>query len=1129
MNTRSERFDFTADDARAGFRLHRCEVLNWGTFDKAVWVMPLDGDNALLTGDIGSGKSTLVDALTTLLVRADRIVYNKAAGAETKERSLVSYIRGHYKSEKDDLALGAKAVALRERQTYSVLLAYFHNEGYGQGITIAQVFALLDGQSQPERMYVVAEGDLTIRQDFADFGSDLKDLRKRLRRDPRVQIFDSFSQYETAFRRLFGIQNPQALNLFYQTVSMKSVGNLTAFIREHMLEAPPVQEQIDRLCNDFDNLNAAYEAVQKARRQLEVLTPLVADCDRHEAEVATMEELRGSREALEPFVAGLRVELLDARIRTKEAEVARLTERAAALARELEALRQRETDLRRSIDDQGGRRLEDIRREIEQLAKERQRLQAMTEVFERDCAVLGLDAPESEAAFEAMRRDAVAAQAALQGEETGLRQERVDLGISFQQARDQGRALEQELASLRARRSNIPLPSIELRARMCEALGLLPEDVPFAGEHLRVADTERDWEAAIERYLHNFGVSLLVPERLYAQVARYVDRTHLKGRLVYFRVREEAARPQWPDDARSLVHKLQVKQDSPFAPWLEAELCRRDLVCTDNLEEFARQPRAMTPQGQIKSGGARHEKDDRRPLGDRAQYVLGWTNEDKIRALSGQLDALVGRLTELSRAIERCEERSRALSSRRSALEGMLRVERFADMDWRPVAARIAELEAERRRLSDESDVLRLLKEELDRTLAVISETQVKSDELREGRGKESSRLEGYQEQRREAETTAACDQFLKERFFPPLSAMQAEVLGDRAMSVENSRGLEREWRETLQRRIDAVDKRIKALYERVIPRMEQFKQAFPEASREMDASLEAADDFRRLRDTLLADDLPRHEATFKTMLNENAINGMVLFQNELDKQQQDIREKIAVINQSLRAIAYNPGTYIELGSDATQDPQVRDFRRDLRACLEDTLTVSADELYAERKFLQVKALIDRFNGRKDASEADRRWRELVTDVRNWFVFSASERWQADHTVKEFYSDSAGKSGGQKEKLAYTILASALAYQFGLEWGAVRSRSFRFVMIDEAFGRGSDESARYGLELFRSLNLQLLIVTPFQKINVIEDYVRTVHVVHNEGGRQSKVMTLSVEDYRARKALYGALAGELAP
>ena len=138
--------------------------------------------------------------------------------------------------------------------------------------------------------------------------------------------------------------------------------------------------------------------------------------------------------------------------------------------------------------------------------------------------------------------------------------------------------------------------------------------------------------------------------------------------------------------------------------------------------------------------------------------------------------------------------------------------------------------------------------------------------------------------------------------------------------------------------------------------------------------------------------------------------------------------------------------------------------------------------------------------------------------MRNWFVFAASERWREDDSEHEHYSDSGGKSGGQKEKLAYTILAASLAYQFGLEWGAVRSRTFRFVVIDEAFGRGSDESAQYGLRLFAQLNLQLLIVTPLQKIHIIEPFVSSVGFVHNEEGRDSKLRNLSIEEYRAEKA-----------
>ena len=46
----------------SGFRLIRLELYNWGTFDQRVWALDANARNTLLTGDIGSGKSTIVDA-----------------------------------------------------------------------------------------------------------------------------------------------------------------------------------------------------------------------------------------------------------------------------------------------------------------------------------------------------------------------------------------------------------------------------------------------------------------------------------------------------------------------------------------------------------------------------------------------------------------------------------------------------------------------------------------------------------------------------------------------------------------------------------------------------------------------------------------------------------------------------------------------------------------------------------------------------------------------------------------------------------------------------------------------------------------------------------------------------------
>lgn len=183
--------EFIGDDALAGFRLQRLEVLNWGTFDAKVWTLHLGGKNALLTGDIGSGKSTLVDAVTTLLVPSQRIAYNKAAGAEARERSLRSYVLGYYKSERQDTLGSVKPVALRNPNSYSVVLGVFHNEGYGKTVTLAQVFWMKDVQGQPARFYAACERDLSITADFSRFGTDIAQLRKRLRGD-QVEVFDSF-------------------------------------------------------------------------------------------------------------------------------------------------------------------------------------------------------------------------------------------------------------------------------------------------------------------------------------------------------------------------------------------------------------------------------------------------------------------------------------------------------------------------------------------------------------------------------------------------------------------------------------------------------------------------------------------------------------------------------------------------------------------------------------------------------------------------------------------------------------------------------------------------------------------------------------------------------------------------
>ncbi len=356
--------DFAQNNERAGFRLRRIELFNWGTFHNKVWRLLPQGDNALLTGDIGSGKSTLVDAITTLLVPAQRITYNKAAGAEAKERTLKSYVMGYYKSERSDAGLSARAVALRDHNAYSVILGHFYNEGFDQHVSLAQVFWIKETQGQPARFYVVAQQPLSIAEHFADFGSDISALKKRLRHSSQVNVFDSFPPYGAAFRRRFGIDNEQALELFNQTVSMKSVGNLTDFVREHMLEAFPVDARIEALVGHFDDLNRAHEAVLKAKAQIEALEPLAADAQRYHELSLQVAELRGCREALRPWFARLKGELLEKRLEGLAQELTRLNQRIETLNTERQAQHAHRDELKRAIAENGGDHIERIRAEI---------------------------------------------------------------------------------------------------------------------------------------------------------------------------------------------------------------------------------------------------------------------------------------------------------------------------------------------------------------------------------------------------------------------------------------------------------------------------------------------------------------------------------------------------------------------------------------------------------------------------------------------------------------------------------------------------------------------------------------------------------------------------------------------
>lgn len=1116
--TNSLELDFSSDDSAAGFRLERLEILNWGTFNNQVWTFNLQGKNALLTGDIGSGKSTLVDAVTTLLVPAHRIAYNKAAGAENKERSLRSYVLGYYKSERLENSIGGKPVALRDHRNYSVILGVFRNEGFGQSVTLGQVFSLKEPAGKPVTFYVTSESELSITQDFSDFGHDINNLRKKLRKN-NAEIFDSFPPYGTWFRRRFGINNEQALELFHQTVSMKSVGNLTDFVRSHMLEPFDVAQRIKHLIEHFEDLNRAHESIMKARRQVELLTPLTEECDRHALLLLETETMRACREALAGWFAQLKQTLLEKRLFNLKDELQRHKNAIAVTAEQLLEKRNQERQLHADIAANGGDRLEQLSLEITHREQEKNRRLKAAENYNTLLREINLSAVKDHEEWLATRHLLQINVSELADREAELQQQQNELNLAFSRKRETHQELSEEINNLRLRRSNIDARQIKLRADICSALGLDEEHIPFVGELLAVREEEKIWEGAAERLLHSFGLSILVADEHYAQVAQWVENNHLRGRLSYFRVNAGTHYAALSPLPGAISEKLQIKPDTVWYDWLERRLQQFNHICCDTLEQFRRESKAITRSGQIKSPGDRHEKDDRHNINDRSRYILGWSNKEKIAVLEKQARDLEHDLAELGGELASVDRKLKTLQQQRDIYNRLGEHNDYQAMNWQPLAQEIARLEAEKRELEAASDRLAVLNQRLEDVVQAIQTLETAHTDKIEQRVRIQEKIDRAEENLLEAESIqkTANEQNMC-RHYPQLEQWREEALPGRQISVESCDNCQQEMRSWLQAKIDSEDKKLGRSRDKIITSMTDYNNQFPLETQEIDVSLESADEYRQMLSALRADDLPRFEARFKQLLNENTINDIASFQSQLNRERETIKERIEKINDSLIPVDYNPGRYIALVVQLSTDADIRDFQSELRVCTEGALTGSEDEQYSEDKFLQVKRIIERFRGREGLSDQDKRWTMKVTDVRNWFTFSASERWREDHTEHEHYPDSGGKSGGQKEKLAYTILAASLAYQFGLEWGEKHSRSFRFVVIDEAFGRGSDESAQYGLELFKRLNLQLLIVTPLQKIHIIEPYVANVGFVHNEAGKISRLRNISIDDYRQEKA-----------
>jgi len=637
------------------------------------------------------------------------------------------------------------------------------------------------------------------------------------------------------------------------------------------------------------------------------------------------------------------------------------------------------------------------------------------------------------------------------------------------------------------------------------------------------------WESAIERLLHHFALQLIIPDQYYGKVSQYVNQHDLRGRIIYQKFNKKAVAPNifHSSDPDELITKLEFK-DSAYTEWVKNEISLKfNYICTDDLETFRLSDKALTSAGQIKNA-ARHEKDDRPEIKNRQFYILGWDNKEKISVLKEAVTQLNGRISEAEKTITYLQNQETRIRKSTESITSFLSFDTYKKIDWWTLSAQIQENTSRIAELQETNDRVKTLKEQMEglvQSIAVLTgELDTTKDNLR---ALEASIGQQQQKLRDAINTLNTYEGMAVEE---QLSRFERQFIQDVEVNIENIDGLRTRRQQKLGDDIGNLKDRLRELESEA----EGLMRAFIQPERYLVDQFEDWNaDTHRLRDRaefideylatltrLEEQELVEYKLQFKKYLNEEMITKMSDFQTWLEMQEEEIDGNIETLNGSLEKISFksNPPTFIQLDSEKDYSPKVKLFKSQLNDWKPNLVEFerTKDDNILEQSFNKIKSTLDYL-------AQDENMRKEVLDVRNWLKFKAVEHHREDPSkIFRSYTGTAKLSGGESAQLTYTILGSAIAYQFGIHSEGLNTNSFRFICVDEAFSKQDDEKARFLMELCKQLHLQVMVVSPAkaEEVAIVEPYIARVHFVQRKDNRHSVLYDMPIKQLQEHREQY---------
>ncbi|TXH60556.1 MAG: hypothetical protein E6Q89_00700 [Bacteroidia bacterium] len=1070
-------------------RLSELSVCNWGSFD-GIHTAHIDPEGTLITGDNGAGKSTLIDGLMALLIPAGKASFNMAASQGDKsDRNLLSYMQGSYGSDYD--GQDNKLKSKRDGATCSALRALYRADD-GQQITLCAIFWTTQATKQladVKRLYLVAQRNLSLTEIFSHFNEGQSRALKQLQKqDSQILCCeDNFTAYETHFREVLNLHNKNAPALLQRALGLKQIKNLTDLIRDLVLEASEIRDDARKVVEGFSDLKATHDQLLDAQQQQQCLADLPVLKNKIEQLEKIGVQLSTQRDAVRAFLAEQAVRLWQQQIDGFNQQIIQLEQHYQDAQQLLEQLAQQTTEAYAAYMQAGGSQIENLNIKLQSAKIQEKFTHENLKQYQSIVAKLGLDSTLDYPLFQQYQQQADQRIAVLTEQESQQTELQFNLKIEEKQLQQQYQHTSQDIQIIASRPNSMIAPRYQqLRDRLAEQLNLADDELMFIGELIDVKEQQKEWQGAIERALGGLRNTLLVSQQHFKSVTYWLNQhhvdLHIRVQVVLDDALAKARHPVqfWTD---GFMQKLDWRPHT-YREWLKHHLSSFDLHCVENAQTLNETAFSMTIQGLVQLEKGRFEKKDQQRIDDQSAWQLGFSNQQRLKLEKEKLQQLQQQLNECNHKLAELKNQIALLRLQQGCWQ------QLQGIDWQNIniqewLQQIEQIEQHIQRLqADDGDLARAksywqdLEEKKKQQQTQVNQylqyvTQHKS-KLEQAHKQQSSQQQLCQD-------IAESIQSILQKQIPVLQATDLEQLIQ----------IERKYRDDYEQQFQSKNQTLEHRKRDVERAINIFRTQWVVIAADWGNKYDALDEYLAYFEQLQKEGLPHLQVQFKERLNKHAGQSLLGIRTRLDDEQRDIIKRIDTINQVLSRTEFRQGTFLRLKVKIENYPRVKQFKKQLDI-LSSLYTTDNQELL----YKQLHKIIDELAVASDPATWQRQDSLRLLDPRYQLAFTAEELELASEKMIDVWADSSGKSGGEKEAFAGTIVAASLAYVLTPE--GQDYPIYSTIFLDEAFSNTSEVVSKRVLNVFKALHLHINLITPYKNLNLARESARSLIIAERD-------------------------------